>query len=87
MACKFIVVSKAGATKATVPILALAEALAVGPVQARSGTEVLEAKGYLNCHAMDKAKTGPAFKDVAVKCKGKPGAFRPVEAKSDQRSD
>jgi cytochrome c len=28
----------------------------------------------LNCHAVDKKKDGPAFKDVAAKYKGKPDA-------------
>jgi cytochrome c len=38
---------------------------------AQSGTEVLKTKGCLNCHDFDKKKVGPAFKDVAVKQKGK----------------
>ncbi|MDH3317866.1 MAG: hypothetical protein OER43_19155 [Gammaproteobacteria bacterium] len=59
--------------KATAFILVLAGALAAGPVWAQLGTEVLEAKGRLNCHAIDKAKIGPALKDMAMKYKGKPG--------------
>ena len=30
--------------------------------------------GCLKCHAIDKAKDGPAYKEVAAKYKGKPGA-------------
>jgi len=30
--------------------------------------------GCLKCHAVDKLKTGPAYRDVAAKYKGDPGA-------------
>jgi cytochrome c len=30
--------------------------------------------GCLKCHAVDKAKDGPAYKEIAAKYKGKPGA-------------
>jgi cytochrome c len=36
--------------------------------------DVLKDKGCLNCHAMDKKKVGPAYKDVAAKYQGKAGA-------------
>ena len=36
--------------------------------------DVLKAKGCLNCHAFDKKKVGPAYKDVAAKFKGNAGA-------------
>jgi len=32
----------------------------------------------LKCHAVDKAKDGPSFKDVAAKYKGKPDALETV---------
>ena len=38
-------------------------------LQAESGDDVLKAKGCLNCHAFDKKKVGPAYKDVAAKYK------------------
>jgi cytochrome c len=50
--------------------LAAAGLLAGGVAQA----DVLKAKGCLNCHAMDKKKVGPAYKDVAAKYKGKSSA-------------
>lgn len=37
---------------------------------AESGADLAKAKGCLNCHAVDKKKVGPAFKDVAAKYKG-----------------
>lgn len=48
-------------------ITAAAGILAVGAAQAQSGADVLKAKGCLNCHAFDKKKVGPAYKDVAAK--------------------
>ena len=60
--------------KATVFVLAVAGALAAGTAWAQAGTDVLKAKGCLNCHDMDKKKVGPSFKDVAAKYKGKQGA-------------
>jgi len=36
--------------------------------------DVLKDKGCLNCHAMDKKKVGPAYKDVAAKYRGDAGA-------------
>ncbi|MDH3453337.1 MAG: hypothetical protein OEN20_13075 [Gammaproteobacteria bacterium] len=67
--------------KATVFILAVAGALAAGSAWGQSETDVLKAKGCLNCHAMDKKKMGPAFKDVAAKYKGKAGAEGELVAK------
>ena len=40
-------------------------------VGAQAGTDVLKAKGCLNCHDVDKKKVGPSLKDIAAK-KGKP---------------
>jgi cytochrome c len=45
-------------------------ALFTGVAQA----DVLKDKGCLNCHAMDKKKVGPAYKDVAAKYSGNAGA-------------
>lgn len=56
--------------KALLISLAATGLLAGGVAQA----DVLKAKGCLNCHAMDKKKVGPAYKDVAAKYKGKSGA-------------
>jgi len=67
--------------KATVFVLAVAGALAAGAAWAQAGTDVLKAKGCLNCHDMDKKKAGPAFKDVAAKYKGKQGAEGELVAK------
>lgn len=39
-----------------------------------SHADVLKAKGCLNCHATDKKKVGPAYRDVAAKYKGDAGA-------------
>lgn len=62
-------------------ILATAGALAADATLAQSGADVLKAKGCLNCHAMDKMKIGPAYKDVAAKYKGKKGAEDELVAK------
>ena len=58
--------------KALLMGLAAAAMLAGGVAQA----DVLKAKGCLNCHAMDKKKVGPAYKDVAAKYKGNAGASK-----------
>jgi len=67
--------------KATVFVLAVAGALAAGSAWAQSGADVLKAKGCLTCHATDKMKVGPAFKDVAAKYKGKQDAEGELVAK------
>ena len=67
--------------KAMVFVLAVAGALAAGAAWAQAGTDVLKAKGCLNCHDLDKKKVGPAFKDVAAKYKGKEGAAGELAAK------
>jgi cytochrome c len=48
--------------------------LLAAPALAQSGADVLKSKGCLNCHAMDKKKVGPAYKDVAAKYHGKANA-------------
>ena len=60
--------------RAMLVVVAAASALAAGVGFAQSGTEVLKAKGCLNCHDNDKKKVGPAYKDVAAKYKGDNGA-------------
>ena len=67
--------------KAKLWVLAVAGALAAGGAWAQAGTDVLKAKGCLNCHDMDKKKVGPAYKDVAAKYKGKQGAEAQLVAK------
>jgi cytochrome c len=67
--------------KARLFVLAVAGVLAAGAAYTASAADVLKAKGCLNCHAMDKKKVGPAFKDVAAKYKGKAGAEDELVAK------
>jgi cytochrome c len=67
--------------KSMLVIMAAAGLLAAGAVQAQSGPDVLKAKGCLNCHAMDKKKVGPAYKDIAAKYKGDKGAEDRLVAK------
>ena len=66
--------------KAKLWVLAVAGALAAGGAWAQ-GTDVLKAKGCLNCHDMDKKKVGPAFKDAAAKNKDKKDAAAGIVAK------
>ena len=66
-------------------------AVAAGAVLAQSGADVVKAKGCLNCHAVDKKKVGPSFKDIAAKggdkaaqaSKLKEGKGHPKTAASD----
>lgn len=67
--------------KTMLVIMAAAGMFAAGAASAQSGADVLKAKGCLNCHAMDKKKVGPAFKDVAAKYKGDPQAPKALVAK------
>jgi cytochrome c len=60
--------------KAKVFVVALAGALAAAASWTAPAADVLKDKGCLNCHAMDKKKVGPAFKDVAAKYQGKASA-------------
>ena len=66
--------------KAMLWVLAVAGALVAGGALAQ-GTDVLKAKGCLNCHDMEKKKVGPAFKDLAAKYKGKQAAEGELVAK------
>jgi cytochrome c len=72
-------------------VVTVAAAVAAGAVLAQSGADVVKAKGCLNCHAVDKKKVGPAFKDIAAKggdqaaqvAKLKDGKGHPKVAASD----
>lgn len=67
--------------KSVLVVMAAASILAAGAARAVSGEDVLKAKGCLNCHAMDKKKVGPAYKDVAAKYQGDAGAEDRLVAK------
>src|SRR5271166_5411248 len=43
-------------------------------VRAQDGAALATAKGCMNCHAVDRRKAGPAFKDVAAKYAGNTAA-------------
>jgi len=62
-------------------VIAIAGALAAGVVLAQSADDLLKSKGCLGCHAFDKKKVGPAFKDVAAKHQGKADASKALVAK------
>ncbi|CAD5371727.1 Cytochrome c-552 [Rubrivivax sp. A210] len=51
---------------------------AAGP--ARANPELARERNCLNCHGLDRKIVGPAFKDVAARYAGKPGA-EPLLAK------
>jgi cytochrome c len=62
---------------ATVVAAALWAATAMAPASAAdaAAAETLARQnGCLKCHAVDKAKDGPSYKEVAAKYKGKPDA-------------
>ena len=62
-------------------VVAVAGAIAAGVVLAQSGADVLKAKGFMNCHEMDKKKVGPGYKEVAAKYKGDKAAAGMLVAK------
>ncbi len=72
-----------------IPALLLAVALIVAPGISRSqnAEALLEAKGCTGCHAVDQQVVGPAFRDVAAKYKGDPGAKAKLVAKLKQGKD
>jgi cytochrome c len=61
-----------------VVVIAAAYALAVAPsahgVDANAAQQLARQSNCLKCHAVDRKKEGPAYKDVAAKYKGKPDA-------------
>jgi len=61
-------------------LVALAVAALVSPVVASADEALAKSNGCLKCHAVDKAKMGPAYKDVAKKYKGDAGAEKKLTA-------
>ncbi len=56
-------------------VLAAIASIALAGAGAANAQEALaKSSGCLNCHAVDTKKTGPAFKDIAAKYKGKADA-------------
>jgi cytochrome c len=55
-------------------IATAAVALVLSAGVARADEALAKEKGCLMCHAIDKKKMGPAYKDVAAKYKGDAGA-------------
>ncbi len=49
----------------------MAASMAHAAVDAAAAQAAVKESGCLTCHAVDKKKVGPAFKDVAKKYKGK----------------
>ncbi len=49
----------------------MAASIAHAEVDAAAAQAAVKESGCLTCHAVDKKKVGPAFKDVAKKYKGK----------------
>jgi cytochrome c len=45
-----------------------------GAADAAAAETLARQNGCLKCHAVDKAKEGPSYKEIAAKYKGKPGA-------------
>jgi cytochrome c len=60
--------------KSIVVTAVVVAALASAGLASASGEEDAKKAGCLNCHAVDKKKVGPAFKDVAAKFSGKSSA-------------
>ena len=58
-------------SKTVAVALAAAGLIAATAAVADEGHDLLKSKGCLGCHDFEKKKVGPAFKDVAVKEKGK----------------
>ena len=46
----------------------------VSALDAEAAQTLARQSGCLKCHAVDKLKVGPAYRDVAAKYKGNPGA-------------
>lgn len=52
-------------------VVAVFQSAAIAGLDKESAHEELKQHGCLMCHAVDRKKVGPAYKDVAVKFKGK----------------
>ena len=61
------------ASAAAVVALSLS-APAFAAVDADAAMALVRQNGCLKCHSVDKKKDGPAYREVAAKYKGKPGA-------------
>lgn len=61
--------------------LAIGVLVSAGAALPQSADDLLKAKGCLGCHAFDKKKVGPAYKDVAAKYKGDANAEATLVAK------
>ena len=59
------------ATTRSILLAALCAAFLAGAANAQPASDVLKAKGCMNCHDMEKKKMGPAFKEIAAKKAGK----------------
>ena len=63
-----------GMTFAAAAAMAATLAMMSAPAVAADGLDLAKAKNCLACHAVDKKIVGPAYKDVAAKFAGQPGA-------------
>jgi cytochrome c len=66
--------------KHLLPLAAAAVVLAWSPAHADPHAAMQKA-GCFACHAVDKKLVGPAYKDVAAKFKGQPGAAEELAGK------
>ena len=55
-------------------MLALSGPVAAAGVDAGAAEALMKKSGCFKCHAVDKKKDGPSFKETAAKLKGKPNA-------------
>jgi len=60
--------------------LCIGSAAAADAVDASAAEALARKSGCLKCHAVDRKKDGPAFKDVAAKYKGKADAEKTLAA-------
>jgi cytochrome c len=64
--------------KTLVPALAIvllgASAFIANAADEAAAEALMKKSGCFKCHSVDKKKDGPAYKEVAAKLKGKPGA-------------
>ena len=62
-------------------LIAITVVAAAASGAALAQSDILKAKGCLNCHDVDKKKVGPSFKDIAAKHKNDAGASAALVAK------
>jgi cytochrome c len=67
--------------KSVIAALTVGMLVGAGAALSQSADDLLKAKGCLGCHAFDKKKVGPAYKDVAAKHKGDANAEAALIAK------